>query len=84
MYLSINDVQCVITVVDTVSGGEAYDACDIERIRNDDRYVQCYMRSFSVDLDVEEPATNIDKVLRWRKDLGINSKIVISVLLNNS
>ena len=49
-----------------------YDARDVERVRSDDAYIKCFIRSFG-DADDPEKATDmINEVLLFRKDICIN------------
>ena len=62
-------------MIGEVADSGVYDSRDIDRIKNDDALMTCYMRSFSgKDLEVDKAAQQIDLVLKFRKEIGVNGK----------
>jgi hypothetical protein len=51
-----------------------YDARDVERFREDDRYAQCFVRSFwkGGEEPFDSAAESVDEVLKFRKSITLN------------
>ena len=50
-----------------------YDSRDVDRVKADDALLTCYMRSYGGnDLDVDKAAKQMDVVLKFRKEIGVN------------
>ena len=69
----------MVCTTDSVDDGDIYDKRDVENIKNNDAYVQCFLRSFMENNELTEPLKNMDTVLRFRKDIGVNGKTLLSV-----
>lgn len=53
--------------------GTKYDPRDVERLRTDDAYAKCFIRSFwSEKVELKEAVDQVDIVFLFRKDIGIN------------
>ena len=53
--------------------GTKYDPRDVERLRTDDAYAKCFIRSFwSEKVELKEAVDQVDIVFLFRKEIGIN------------
>lgn len=50
----------------------SYDERDVERVRTDDEYLSCFIRSFYHDSNMDVVLTKLDTVLTFRKTIGLN------------
>lgn len=50
----------------------AYDDRDLDRVKSNDQYLECFVRSFSENGDLNKPTEMINTVLKFRKDTKIN------------
>jgi len=51
-----------------------YDERDIERVRTNDEYLKCFIRSFYENGDMNAPLEKLDTVLTFRKKICLNGK----------
>ena len=60
--------------------GEVYDARDVERLRTDDDYARCWVRSFGDTDDKNKPLTKCDEAFRFRNSIGLNGETLYIVV----
>jgi len=58
-------------LTDNLSKG-VYDDVDVERIQNDDHYVECFL--IHQKLNVDKTVNMIDSSLKFRKEMDLNSE----------
>jgi len=67
--------QSMLCVAANIEKG-SYDERDVERVRADDEYLTCFIRSFYQDSNMDVVLTKLDTVLTFRKTIGLNGKLV--------
>jgi hypothetical protein len=72
-YLAFFFIRDII-ISESISNG-AYEEQDLERVRTNDLYLKCFLRSFGDDGDLKKPLEMIDSVLVFRKKLGVNGML---------
>jgi len=60
-------------VLEAITNG-SYHEQDVERVRTNDLYLKCFLRSFGEDGDLKKPLEMIDSVLSFRNKLKINGR----------
>ena len=78
-YYHSFSAYCVI-FLESLSAGDVYDARDVERFKEDDRYAKCFVRSFwkGGEENFEEAAAKVDEILKYRKSINLNGKYIKS------
>lgn len=51
-----------------------YDERDVERVRTNDEYLKCFIRSFYDNADMNAVLEKLDTVLTFRKNISLNGQ----------
>ena len=52
-----------------------YDERDLEKVRTDDEYLSCFIRSFFKRRNMDNVMAKLDKVLTFRKTISLNGEL---------
>jgi len=63
---------CCGCVADIEKG--SYDERDVERVRENDEYLKCFVRSFGDNGDMNHVLEKLDTVLTFRKKISLNGE----------
>ena len=64
---------CCVGEIDSGS----YDDRDLERVRTNDDYVKCFIRSFYDNADMKAVLEKLDMVLAFRKKIALNGQSLL-------
>lgn len=70
----------LLYIPDAIKAGE-YDSRDLDRLKNDEAYAKCFIRSFSEKGDMEAPVDNVNNIFKFRKELGIHGERLSSIMM---
>jgi len=65
---------CRVFAANIESG--SYDDRDVERVRTNDQYLSCFVRSFYRDGSMDVALTKLDTVLTFRKTISLNGELM--------
>jgi len=63
-------MKCVVCAAN-IDGG-SYDERDVERVRTNDEYLKCFIRSFHDDGNMNTVLEKLDTVLTFRKKISLS------------
>lgn len=58
----------------------SYDERDVERVRTNDKYLSCFIRSFYDDGSMDAVVTKLDTVLTFRKTISLNGESLVTAV----
>jgi len=63
---------------DAISGGK-YDSRDVDRLKTEDAYARCFLRTLAARDDVEKAIDIINTTFLWRKEIGLGDMSLESI-----